>query len=198
MKLFMQTDWNQEDYTASFQRGEEPGFTYYYNDLSPRLTYHAFRFLGNKEDAEDVVQVAFIKIWERHSTFYHYNVIKAWLYTTVENGAKDKLRKRGTEEKYNEVTQMEQQNAFERSPLHNMIITEVTSEIHDTLKVLPPECRKIVEMSYLQGKSVREIAEALELSISTVKNQRTRGLEILRKKYPHLATIAVLEALRLF
>src|SRR6185436_5676399 len=87
--------WNEEkgmEAALSFQRGEEKGFTWFFNELYGSLHYYAFRLLNDKPSAEDAVENSFIKIWERRSGFHHPNVIKAWLYTTVHNDCLNKLQ----------------------------------------------------------------------------------------------------------
>lgn len=185
------------DHVAAFQRGEERGFTYFFNTLYPALMYYAFRILNDRAAAEDVVEESFIKIWERHSTFTHPQVIKSWLYTTVRNASLNMLKQEQSQHTHKENIAREQQASYQESPLNDMIIAEVITQVHSTIQVLPTECRKIFQMMYIQGKTVREIAEELGLSISTIKNQKARGLEILRKRFPELTTVLVFEALNL-
>src|ERR1044071_8998431 len=85
-----------ENLVKAFQRGEEKGFTYFFNELYPALLYFAFRILNDKAASKDIVEDSFIKIWERHSSFNHPKVIKSWLYTTVRNGCIDWQRNQQT------------------------------------------------------------------------------------------------------
>ena len=185
-----------QDYVEAFQRGEEKGFTYFFNALYPALLYYAFRILNDKPTSEDVVEESFIKIWERHSTFTHPKVIKAWLYTTVRNGCLNRLQ-----QQQRSATQVEQiarmkEGEHESYALHEIIRAEVIRELHANIESLPTACRQIFKMLYIQGKTVREIASELELSISTIKNQKARGLGLLRKRMPELSVILMLQVLR--
>lgn len=182
-------------YMLAFQQGEEKGFTYFFNLLYPSLVYYAFRILKDRQAAEDVVEDAFIKIWERHSTFTNSQAIKPWLYTVARNMCLDRLRKEKSSRRYKEAMSFQGKNSFQESSLNDIIHAEIINEIHSTINSLPTECRKIFQMIYIQGKTVREIADELQLSISTIKNQKARGLSILRKKFPNLVMLAVLEAM---
>jgi RNA polymerase sigma-70 factor (ECF subfamily) len=72
------------------------------------------------------------------------------------------------------------------------IRAEFYAEIHNAIKTLPPECRKIFTMLYIEGKTVRETADELGLARSTIKTQKARGLAMLRKKIrPYLYCILV-------
>jgi RNA polymerase sigma-70 factor (ECF subfamily) len=71
---------------------------------------------------------------------------------------------------------------FEDFVLNRMTRTEVLQEIYVLLELLPLQCRKIVLMSYIGGLSNRQIARRLQLSIHTVKNQKLRGIQLMRAK----------------
>jgi RNA polymerase sigma-70 factor (family 1) len=181
------------DYVASFKRGEEEGFTYFFKTLYPALLYYAFRIVNDRPAAEDVVGESFIKIWERHETFDHPLVIKSWLYTTVRNACLNKLQQEQRKINRDEAWAREQEGKYEQSVLNDIILAEVVSEVHATMEILPTECRKIFEMLYIDGKTVREVAEELGLSISTIKTQKARGLSVLRKRFPELSAVIPLE-----
>jgi RNA polymerase sigma-70 factor (ECF subfamily) len=64
----------------------------------------------------------------------------------------------------------------------DIIRAEFYGELYRAIHTLPPECRKIFTMLYIEGKTVRETAEELGLALSTVKTQKARGLAALKKK----------------
>lgn len=175
-------------HTALFQQGKEKGFNHFYHLLYPALLYYAFRIINDKPAAEDIVEEAFIKIWERHSGFSHPQVIKTWLYTTVRNACINTLKEREIKERHADNIAYENQDAHEPGHLNNMIIAEVVADVHAVLEVLPRECRRIFKMLYVGGKSTRQVADELKLSISTVKNQKARGIHILKNRFPRLAS----------
>jgi RNA polymerase sigma-70 factor (family 1) len=181
-----------EYYVHAFQRGEEKGFNYFFNSLYPALLYYAFRILNDKPAAEDVVGESFIKIWERHSTFSHPKVIKSWLYTTVRNGCLNRLQQQQRSMAQQAQLARQQEGSFESYALHEIIRAEVIRELYENIESLPTACRQIFKMLYIQGKTVREIAEELKLSISTIKNQKARGLALLRKRFPDISVFFLL------
>lgn len=175
-----------QQYTDAFRRGEEKGFTYFFRQLYPALLYFSFRIVKDRTIAEDIVEESFIKIWERHSQFSHPKVISAWLYTTVRNGSLNRLEKEKREQEHKGKL-AEQPLPQEESTLNAIIRSEVIREVHASIETLPRACRTIFQMMYIRGMTVREIAEELKLSTSTVKNQKARGLSILRKRFPHIS-----------
>ena len=66
--------------------------------------------------------------------------------------------------------------------LEELVRAEFVAELQSALNGLPEQCRKIFNMLFLEGRNNKEVAEAMNLSIHTVKAQRQRGLSILRKK----------------
>lgn len=170
------------DYAEAFQRGEEKGFTFFFNSLYPALLYYSFRILNDKILAEDVVIESFAKIWKSHDTFDHPRVIKTWMYTTCRNGCLNLLQSIKRQQGHLTRIGEETKEYDEKSALSDMILAESTAEVHRAIKYLPPECKKIFKFLFVDGWTVREIANHMKLSISTIKTQKARGLELLRKK----------------
>ena len=172
-----------ENLVKAFQRGEEKGFTYFFNELYPALLYFAFRIVNDKAAAKDIVEDSFIKIWERRTTFSHHKVIKSWLYTTVRNGCIDWQRKQQSNQQHEEELANMQKNS-EIHAMQEMIRAEVASEIYNAFTHLPPRCRQVFKSIYIEGKSLKQTAQEMQLSINTVKNHRTHGLTLLKKRAP--------------
>ena len=66
--------------------------------------------------------------------------------------------------------------------LEDMIRKELLRDVYTTIRELPRQCKKIISMLYREGKGFREIAQEMDLSISTIKNQKERGIVLVRKK----------------
>ena len=71
--------------------------------------------------------------------------------------------------------------------MQHLVAAETMRQIHEAIDTLPKACKLVFTKLYIEGKSVKETAEELSLTKSTIKTQRTIGLQILRKKLlPHL------------
>lgn len=191
MKRYTQTPVEAQDYIQSFQRGEESGFEYFFKTLHPALLYYAFRITNDKPIAEDVVANSFTKIWERHDSFNHPQVIKSWLYTTVRNDAINKLQQEDRKKTRLEKYERDREGDCQQPQLHDIIVAETIAEIHRIMQVLPPECKKIFNLLFIKGLTVREISDKTKLSVSTIKNQKARGLNIIRKNFPDLSDLSL-------
>lgn len=175
-------DQNIQHYVDSFQRGEEKGFSYFFNALYPSLLYYAFRIVKDKSPAEDIVEESFIKIWERADNFKEAGKIKSWLYATVRNGCFDYLRKAKKTKENDDALAGLLKDTMDSNRLQDMILAEVVREIYAALNSLPPRCKQVFTHLFIEGKTLNETAAAMNTSINTVKNQRARGLKLLREK----------------
>jgi RNA polymerase sigma-70 factor (ECF subfamily) len=61
-------------------------------------------------------------------------------------------------------------------------LSEIHAAVHQAIQQLPPKCREVFRLHYLQGMDYEEIAKELKVSISTVRNQKARALALLRKQ----------------
>lgn len=170
---------NHEDICRRFKDGDEESFNYVFSKLYPALVYYAFRILNDRPSAEDVASHSFIKIWRMHNTFTNYNVIKSWLYTTTRNECINILQ---DNKRKNSKKAMIMASFYEEMyvPDFDNMIPDANNAI-SYFRFLPEQCRKVFVLLFIEGKEVRQIAKILNLSISTVKNQKARGLHIIRK-----------------
>jgi RNA polymerase sigma-70 factor (family 1) len=169
------------EYVRSFQNGEEKGFGFFFREYYAALCYFSFQIIKDKSVAEEIVGDAFIKLWERHSSFENACNVKSFLYRTVHNASIDWTRRKKTKIKHiKELTN--QATDREGYILEKMIEAEVYREIIASLKVLPPKCRQVFSMFYLEGKDYSQIADELTLSINTIRVQKARALTLLRKQ----------------
>jgi|SRR5690554_1136742 len=145
------------------------------------LVYFSYRMIGNKSDAEDLVQEAFVNYWtHRKDVPLGRTEIKNYLYKAVKNSSLNFNRHQKVVEKYENGFLP---NAMEEDSIVNLIIeSEVLAELYAAMSTLPGSCQLISRMSYLEGMKNQEIAAELKLSINTVKTQKQRGLQLLKKK----------------
>ena len=173
--------YSPQDYALFFQSGEEIGFAWFFRQLYPSLTFFANKIVGEPAIAEEIASTAFIKIWERHTRFSSPEGIKGYLYQIVRNDALKSLNKKVKGAKVYDVSRLQvadqQENQFQA-----LVAAETSRQLLETISLLPPECSRIFRLLYFEGKTVKETAQQLNLSQSTVKTQKTRGLAVLRKK----------------
>jgi len=168
-------------------------FNNYFQPLCHLSTY----YLGNKDEAKEVVQEAFVKLWEIRKELDPNSNIKNFLFTMVKNNCLNILKRRQLLLKHhNKIRETElryQYESLNRITEDYMEIKEMKEKIEVAIKKLPEHCRNIFEMSRFNDMKNREIAEKLEISQKAVEAQMTKALKILRcelKDYLPLIMIA--------
>jgi len=145
-----------------------------------RLCYFAHKLIVNKEVVEDIVQDSFIAYWKKQADFDNESSIKSFLYLTVKNACLNVIRHENVVKKYvdnHDITILEEEKIT-----GNIIRSEVAGEIHNAISALPKGCRHVLTLAYFEGLKNDEIAQALDISVNTVKTQKARALQLLRLK----------------
>jgi RNA polymerase sigma-70 factor (ECF subfamily) len=173
--------YNLERHFASFKRGEEKGFNFFFKTYYASLTWFATSLVKDEETAKDLVEECFIKFWQKRDTIQHAKAIKFYLYTVVRHACLEFLRKQKKIQAGNKDFAYLHPDS-DPPILHSIIESEVLSEVYTALKTLSPQCRKVLEMLYVEGKGYQQIATELDLSIRTIKNHRGRGLAQLQQR----------------
>ncbi|WP_212005497.1 RNA polymerase sigma-70 factor [Chitinophaga sp. HK235] len=146
-----------------------------------RLCYFAFQFTGDKDQARDIAQEAFVSyLGQRGSVAPHPVAIRNFLYTSVRNACLNVLRHEKVVEKF--VAAQTTAPEDDTTVVLTMIKAEVLGEINRVLQTLPASCQEIIRMGYIDGLKNQEIARQLNISINTVKTQKKRGLHLLRQR----------------
>lgn len=153
-------------------------FNQYYNSLC----FFANRIVNDQPAAEDIVEDLFLRIWEKEPDFNQHKNLKAALYIGVKNACLDYIKKqKNLRSKTNALTYLLRREQ-EDYVLNEITRAEVLREVYAELQKLPAECRKVMQLYYQQGLDHKSISAKLGVTISTVKNQKARGLKILKKK----------------
>ena len=169
-----------EEAIQALIQGQETGLDFFFHQHYAPLSYFAYRLVEDKLLAEEMASEAFIKLWEHREKFTTPAYLKNWLYNTVRNAAIDHLRKVKRLRVSTDGLQSHEQ--VEQSVLHRLIATETLQQVVRTLAQLPPKCRQVFRLYYFQGLTHGEIAQALNISPHTVKNQRNKAVRILKEK----------------
>ena len=144
----------------------------------------AFRMAGNEEDALDLSQETFIKVWKSLPFFKFEASLSTWVYRIAVNVCLDFLR----QQKRRRFTTISEDEIRLELPdrsqdLESTVLDRVEQkELIAALATLEPEFRAPLAMSAITGMSYREIAEALDIQPGTVKSRVSRARERLRKK----------------
>ncbi|PZP49831.1 MAG: hypothetical protein DI598_06965 [Pseudopedobacter saltans] len=150
------------------------------------LCYHAYTVTHDRELSEDIVQETFVRYWQ-YAKDQEVNNPKAWLYRAVYNASLNAMEKRDTYQRSKEGFSVLHVNIRSEKTQELLLVeAETARSLWGKVKELPPQCREVIRMSFVEGLSNKEIADLMQLHVSTVKTQKQRGLSILRKVIFHL------------
>jgi RNA polymerase sigma-70 factor (family 1) len=173
---------------AAFQNGDKEAFNHIFNMFYKRICFFAAGIV-NEDEAEDIVQDTFVKLWERRKSFNNLNAIKAFLYLTTKNNCINTYKHQKVIDKFESLHAEE---IDELNIIYHLIEAEVLEEVQQAVQQLPQSYRKVIYLSYFQELSNQETADYLNVSINTVKTQKVRSLRILREILKHSPTALLL------
>lgn len=157
-------------------------FDWLYRKYFSVLVLFARKFLRDRSAAEDIVSDVFYKLWAKATRFESEAAARSFLYISTRNACINSLARQSREQAAMGRLGYEARKEAPGMVLNDIIRLEVMRQVLHCLDQLPPGCRKVMRMSFVQGLSNREIANMLRLSINTVRNQRTRGIHLIRKR----------------
>ena len=159
------------------REGKEGPFRELFDTYYEGLCQYAFTILRDMDEAEDIVQAMFIKIWEKRQSLIITHTVKSYLYKAVYHQCINQFDHRAVREKYQELSLIENSGI----QLPEVFPNELEDRIVTAINSLPKQCRTIFMMSRYQEMKYSEIAKALELSVNTIENQVSKALRVLRK-----------------
>jgi RNA polymerase sigma-70 factor (family 1) len=161
----------------------ETNFRKHYRPLS----YFAYQFLGDRGQAEDVVQNVFLKLLDDKPEMEGEDHLKHYLYKSVRNACLNQMRQDHLHAEILDSLKPEE-SVSDNDPdfLQSVVRAEVYREIMDAINELPAECSRVFKMAYLSNLDNEEIAETLSISIHTVKSQKSKAKKRLRERLKNL------------
>jgi RNA polymerase sigma-70 factor (family 1) len=154
----------------------------------------ASRYLHDKADAEDIVESIFIVLWNSKEQFADHNHARSYLYRATYNRCLNSLR--GHKRTMNrEAEFIRETGVTEESYLHHMLRAELIAMIYREIDKLPEQYARILRLSYQEGLRNEDIASRVGLSLQTVKNYKSKGMELLRRRLPKNVSLLLLASL---
>jgi RNA polymerase sigma-70 factor, ECF subfamily len=172
--------------------GDEQAFELFFRKYNVRLCAFANKFLDNPEEAQEVVQDMFVKIWEERDEIDPENSLKSYVFKIVQNLSINRLRRRKVESRYADIYRLVYIENQEFSAHESLLARELESHIVHSIKKLPTECRKVFELSRSEGLKYREIAKTLHISVKTVEAQMSKALRSLRIELTDYITLVLI------
>jgi RNA polymerase sigma-70 factor, ECF subfamily len=170
-----------KDLMPLIEVGDAEAFAALY-DRHGRMAYTlAYRMMGEKQEAEDVVQEAFIKVW-RSAGGYRVGrgSVRTWILSIVHNRGIDHLRSHARRGRMQDKVEASAPASEPSEAFAETWRNSQRDQVREALNTLPQEQLKILELAYFSGYTHVEIAERLDLPLGTVKGRMRLGLQKLR------------------
>lgn len=170
---------SQDELLVLIYKKDERAFTHLYDMYSKSLFSVINVLIKNREEAEDVLQEVFVKIWKNIDS---YNESKGRFYTWILNIARntsiDKLRSKNFNNSQKNLSSDNFVNLLDDS---NKLVNRIdTIGIQEFVKKLKPKCIEIIDLLFFKGYTQQEASEELAMPLGTIKTQNRNCINDLR------------------
>lgn len=142
--------------------------------------------------SEDITQSCFALMWSRRASISPDGNLPAWLYVVARNAVFKEVRRQVTASKYLDYLSNNDNADSQENDLTERDTAVIMSEAEAAIDALPESRRKIYKMRFIDGLSVHEISERLDISPKTVETQIARAKNAIRQRISELLMLAVL------
>ncbi|MEN0052671.1 MAG: RNA polymerase sigma-70 factor [Mucilaginibacter sp.] len=182
---------SDQELSLLLQEDDHDAFAEIYNRYKRVLYIHAFHRLKNREEARDLIQQLFATLWDNRKTMELKSHLSGYLYTSVRNRVFKFVARQQVASTY--ITSIEESvNSGDCITDHLVRERELQLIIEKEIAALPDKMREVFELSRKSHLSHKQIAEQLDLSEKTVRNQVNNALKILRVKLGVLGFLLLL------
>lgn len=163
-----------------------------------RLTLFACKFTGDMETAQDIVQDAFMNLWEKSETLTIEASPKAYLFQAVRNRSLNHFRHMNIRQSVHDrlVGQIDTQERKVytdfNNPFHSLLELELDEKIREVVSALPEKCREVFVLSRQKDLRNREIAEHMGISVKMVEKYIAKAMRVLRSELAEYMSVLIL------
>ncbi len=156
------------------KKGKEDAYRQIVRDYGNKLMRTCFLMLGNREEAEDVVQETFIKVFEKVGDFRENSGLYTWIYTIALNLSRDRLRKKtDVLALQDEWTGNDDVESYVEESVDREVLKKELFKLH-------PMYMEAMVLFYFEELSIKEISKLLDEKEGTIKSRLSRGRNILK------------------
>lgn len=178
------------------KKGQTLAFDQMFDRYSQQLYRFSRSLLKNHEDAEEVVQEVFFRIWKKRDELNERRSFRSFLFSIAYNLIVDQFRQRVKDQKYEQFLIKEAQQNY-LNPENKLEYKELKKQVNKAITELPDQRKKIYQLSREEGLSYKEIAGRLHIKPKTVENHINLALKYIRKRLGN-KTLAIVLFLYLF
>lgn len=182
----MLDDNDERQLVSRLRVGDKKAFEEIFRKYREKIYYFAIRYYNSTEDAENVVQDVFIKLWDEREGVKEELSLNNYIYTIAKNHLFNIQRKKINEKAYRNyiIDHLVQTPNLE----NELIYADMKAGMDKIIDELPPQRKKVFIMSNIEGLSNKEVASILDLSVRTVEVHKSLALQTIRKALKNIST----------
>lgn len=174
----MQMEKSQQWYIDGLRKGDKKSFQALFDQWYEPLCRYGIQQTGNPEEAEEIVQDVFVKLWMKREKLSIDTSIKSYLYRMVLNSIINRSQHQKVRMQHKADMVFQQKES--ESPAHAFAAAEVEMLAMQAIENMPEKRRQVYEFSRVHGLKYSEIAEKMGISVKTVEVHLSKALEQLR------------------
>jgi len=167
------------DLASRHQKGDPSAFARLIASTQQRVYNLAYQILGHRQEAEDLTQEVYLRVWRALSSFRGEAKLSTWLYRITVNACLNRRRKLREELYRADDSSLEQIAAHETDPMKAIMAAEEKVALWSAVNQLPAKYRVVITLFYQEQQSYKEIARVLSVPVSTVKARLNRARRLL-------------------
>jgi RNA polymerase sigma-70 factor (family 1) len=172
------------------QNNDEQVFETFFRTYYQRLCNYANTILNDLDESEEMVQNAFLTLWEKRDTIEIHTSLKSYLYRTVYNSSLNRIKHLKVQRKHDEFYKQSATIEHE-STTEKLMESELERMVQKAIVELPPQCQAVFKLSRFENLTYAEIGAQLNISVKTVENHMVKALRTLREKLKEFLPILI-------
>lgn len=171
---------------ADYMNGDEQSLEVLIGRYLDNVYYFVYRYVGDKQEAEDVTQEVFVRAWKNLKNFDSQKSFKTWIFTIAKNAALDTLKKKKTLN-FSVFENENGENALFETLMDDALRIDAISEqkgiavtLTKAIEFLSPAYQTVLSLRYHDDLTFATISEVLREHLNTVKSRHRRGLILLK------------------
>jgi RNA polymerase sigma-70 factor (ECF subfamily) len=188
----------ERDYIIRFKAGDRQAFNALFEMYWAKLVSYGALIVG-EQASKDIVQNVFVKVWVDRDSIHDCETLRPYLMRAVYNASLNVLRNKakyismeGVDSSMIDFLTAGQYSPDDSDIIKKLYTSERDLEIEAAILQLPPRCQEIFRLVFNEGKSHKEVAAQLGITVSTVDNQVFKALSRLREKLTLLQFLVLL------
>ena len=168
----------EESILRGIRQGSESSYRALFEQYYPVLVTFALRHVADLDQAKELVQEVFIKLYQKRESLHITQSLKSYLFKAVHHQCLNALKQAQVRQRHHQQAAQERPDA---DYTNNLVEAEAVQRIYQAIETLPEQCRRIFTLNRFEDMSNQTIADQLGISKRTVETQISKALKLLRQ-----------------